>query len=157
MTDDLRAQTDGLGKTCRYFNGREFLGGDGDGRTACGKGHPIRKIVIAANGGTSMGIAFKTPCRPGPERVADCPDYDPKTSEEIEADRAEMREAMNQAVTMMREAGKWRTKMIAANKANGRASCPCCGGKETVSVSIALGYNNHMACQCSACGAGFRE
>ncbi len=81
----------------------------------------------------------------------------PKTSEEIEADKAGMREAIGRAMTMMREAIKWKAKMIAANKANGRASCPCCGGKETVSVSIALGYNNHMACQCSACGVGFRE
>ncbi len=154
---DLRAQTDALGQTCRHFNGREFICGEGDGRSACGKGHPIRKIVIAANGGTNIGIAFKTPCRPGPKRVADCPDYDAKTPEEIEADRAAMSKAMGRAVAMMREAAKWKAKLIAADKATGKASCPCCGGENTVSVSIALGYNNHMACQCSACGVGFRE
>lgn len=154
---EISQKTDALGSSCRHFNGREFLCGDGEGRSACAKGHPIRKIVIAANKGSGIGIAFKTPCRPGPERVADCPDYDAKTPEEIEASRAEMKAHMAAAVKMMGHAAKWKAKMIAAKKATGRASCPCCDGVETVQVSIALGYNNHMACQCSACGVGFRE
>lgn len=146
-----------LGLPCRHFNGREFAIGCGDGRGACGRGHPIRKIVIGANGGDNTGILYKTPCRPGPERVAECPDYDPKTIGEIAEERAAMAKEMERAAVMMKAAGKWRAKMVAEKRPTGRASCPCCGGKETVRVRVAIGYNNHLACKCEACGVGFIE
>lgn len=156
MTCDLAGKTAALGRPCRHYSPLLFLSErDGD-RSCCAKGHPIRQIVAAATEGEG-GMLFKLPCRPGPDRAVDCPDYDPKTDAEVEADREATRAAMDKAMKMMAAAGEWRRKLTAAGKARGRASCPVCGGHETVSVQIALGYNGHMACHCNACRVGFRE
>lgn len=154
---DIAERSGAIGATCRHFRGRFFLTHDGEGREACEKGYPIRKTVVGANGGSEVGIAFMLPCRPGPERKATCPHYDAKTPEEVAEDNRRTDEMMRQAMKLMAAASVWKRTMLVEKRASAVEDCPSCGGVQTVSVSIALGYNNHMACQCKQCGAGFRE
>jgi hypothetical protein len=152
----LASRTSELGRSCRHHSPLRFIQERDDDCAGCAKGHPIRRIVTGLSG-SETGILFKLPCRPGPERVTECPDYDPKTDAEIEAGRVALREKMDRAAKLIGAAGAWRRKMIETRSVSGREDCPVCDGKGTVSVSIALGYNNHMACYCSGCQVGFRE
>ena len=146
-----------LGRACRHFSGLNFMRGDGDDCKACAIGHPIRKIVISANGGTHHGIAYKTPCRPGPERAAECPNYDPQTDEEIAAERDRMREHMDRFVKALPVLNAIRSTMIDGKIARDVVDCPFCGTAKALHVSVAIGYNNHMRAKCKECGDGFIE
>lgn len=152
MTDATEAR----GRTCRHYSGQSYLFDRGNPCAACAKGHPVRTMVAKATG-TEVRSLYKLPCVPGPEKAWDCPDYDPFTEAEMEARRAADEEAGRRAVILMTEAEKWRAKMVAAKQQTSQESCPVCGGDMTVSVSISLGYNNHLACRCSACGVWLRE
>ena len=146
-----------LGPKCVHFNSRAFITGDGDGRDACARGLPIRKLVIEANGNDNLGIVFKTPCKPGPECVMSCGGYEQEGPEELRKRQEETKKAMDAATKIIAKASVWREKMIKAGKRTGRASCPACGGHRTVLVNIALGYNNHIHASCQKCNAGFME
>lgn len=87
----------------------------------------------------------------------DCPELDRKTDAEVEASRAKAREAMSRLVKAMPKLDAMRKKMIAHNLTTAKATCPFCGEKDALSVSLALGYNNHMSAKCSSCGEGFIE
>jgi hypothetical protein len=152
VTTDISSKTKQLGMACRHYDGHAFFCGTG----GCKIGHPIRDIVTRASG-SAIGIAFKLPCRPGPERAAQCPDYDAKTDEEIEAERESMRAYMDRVAKMIAKAAGWRKQMVAKEKRTARANCPCCGGKGTVRLTCAIGYNNHVWAECSECKVGFRE
>ena len=147
-------QIEQLGRACRHFLPREAILSDGQ---CCKIGHPIRKIVVAANGGSNFGIAYKFPCRPGPERGADCPNYDPKTDEEVEAEKARMRETMSRLVKAMPILNDLRATMIKGRIARQTADCPFCNAPGKLHVSCAIDYNNHMSAQCAECGEGFIE
>ena len=143
-----------LGRACRHYLAREALIGDGQ---CCKIGHPIRKIVTAANGGSNFGLAYMMPCRPGPERKADCPNYDPKTDAEIEASKAAMRERMDRLVKALPVMNRLRATMIAGQIAREIVDCPFCGAESQLHVSCAIDCNNHMSAQCAECGEGFIE
>lgn len=146
--------TQPLGRSCRHFLAREAVIGDGK---CCKIGHPIRKIVIAANGGSNFGIAYKFPCRPGPQKVADCPDYDTKTDAEIEASKAEVLEQMDRLVKALPALNNLRATMIKGQVASTIVDCPLCGSERSAHVTCAIKVNNHMAMRCKECGEGFIE
>ncbi len=147
-----------LGRACRHFDGRSFIINDSDkDRPACAIGHPIRKIVIAANGGSNHGIAYKTPCRPGPERVAECLHYDAKTDVEIAAEEDRMRAHVDRFLKALPVMNAVRATMVAGNIARDIVDCPFCGTTRSLHVSVAVGYNNHMSAKCKECGEGFIE
>lgn len=55
-------------------------------------------------------------------------------------------------------AGRWKQKLIAASKTTGRATCPLCGGVETVRVAIVPARGGwHVRCKCSSCGVSQME
>jgi hypothetical protein len=145
-----------LGFMCRHFKPREFLLGRGDGSSSCACGHPIRDRIEKATG-SDVGMIYKTPCRPGAQRAFECPDYSPKTPEEILAEHADLETRFERVFSMFDAARDWRSEMIAANVSHTVKDCPCCGGEQTVRVGCAIGYNNHMRVICDACGAGFIE
>lgn len=143
-----------LGRACRHFLAREALIGDGQ---CCKIGHPIRKIVMAANGGSSFGMAYMFPCRPGPDRKAECPDYDPKTDAEIEASKAALRDKMDRLVKAMPVLNELRATMIAGQVSRQIVDCPFCNATGRLHVTCAIGSNNHMSARCAECGEGFIE
>lgn len=140
-----------LGPPCRHLKGNLLLT-----QQPCGIGHPIRKIVEAAAQGR-CGTAFMYPCRPGPRRIADCPSYDPKTAEEIAADRIKADAAFTKVKAALPAAWAIKAQMIAAGKTSGIFDCPACGKTDGFSATVALGYNNHMRGHCFACGFGVIE
>lgn len=142
------------GKGCRHFNLVAAFRGDPD---ACAIGHPILKIVKAANGGSAKNIRRMLPCRPGPAIKAHCPNYDPKTDAEIEAGHEEMRIRMDRFVTALPAIDAIRTSMIAADQSAGDFGCPWCMAPGTLTVRVNLTGNHHMRAHCSACNEGFIE
>lgn len=142
-----------LGPSCRHYDPR---GGICSGED-CKIGHPIRNIVKAANGGDEMGMAYMLPCRPGPERKADCPSYDPKTDEEIAEQRADMDRAMNAFVERLPKIAAMRRKMVANRLETAKATCPWCEESDAFKLTCAVGYNNHVHGKCVSCGEGFME
>lgn len=143
-----------LGRACRHFLAREAMIGDGE---CCKIGHPIRKIVIAANGKSTHGIAYMFPCRPGEQSKADCPDYDPKTTEEISAERQRMSEQMDRLVKAMPVMNRVRATMVNGRIARQVIDCPFCNSPRQLHVSCAIDYNNHLSARCAECGEGFIE
>lgn len=143
-----------LGRACRHFLAREAIIGDGK---CCKIGHPIRKIVIAANGGSNHGIAYKFPCRPGPERKADCPDYDPKTDAVIAEGKARIRAQMDRLVAAMPALNGLRATMIKGRIGRTIVDCPFCGSERAAHVTCAIEVNDHMSMRCKECGEGFIE
>ena len=141
-----------LGPTCRHVDGRQSV----MDRKGCSIGHPIERIV-ATKLGTDLGLALRLPCRPGPERAADCPNYDPETPEEIAARKARVRAAMDEMLPMLKAAADWRMEMVQARQRTATKDCPCCGAVGSVSVHCAIGYNNHIGARCSACKRGFQQ
>jgi hypothetical protein len=141
-----------LGKSCRHWRPRDSLHNKG-----CAIGHPIEKIVMAANGGERTGIAYMFPCRPGPERKADCPDYDPKTDAEIAAEKDALRKRMDDFVKVLPVINALRTTMAANKIARQIVDCPWCNTPASLHVSCAVGYNNHLSAKCKECGEGFIE
>lgn len=150
----INDRTKSLGRACRHFLAREAVVSDGQ---CCKIGHPIRKIVTAANGGSIFGIAYMFPCRPGPERKADCPNYDPKTDEEVEAEKARMREAMDRIVKAMPVLSALRATMVKGRIARQIVDCPFCNAPGKLHVSCAIDHNNHLSARCAECGEGFIE
>ncbi len=143
-----------LGRACRHFLAREALVGDGQ---CCKIGHPIRKIVTAANGGSTFGLAYMFPCRPGAERKAECPNYDPETDAEIEAGKAAMRAQMDRLVKALPILNSLRATMVEGRIAREVVDCPFCGSVRQLHVTCAIDYNNHMSARCAECGEGFIE
>jgi hypothetical protein len=141
-------------KKCRHFDSRASVIGN---MPCCAIGHPIRKIVIAANGGSNEGIAFMFPCRPTPRQKANCPNYDPKTDIEIEADRAEMSARMDLFVKALPIFVLLRSRMAEQKTHRAIIDCPFCGAVDKMNVACAIGYNNHLSAVCSACNESFRE
>lgn len=141
-----------LGPRCRHYDPRAGIVNGQD----CRIGFPIRKIV-GEKAGTTVGLAYMLPCHPGPERQADCPSYDPKTEDEIAAERASVSRLMDETLKMIAAAPRWKRLMVAKGKATARANCPCCGGEGTVRLTCAIGNNRHLSANCSECSIGFRE
>lgn len=150
----MTAPHEPLGRACRHFVAREALIGDGQ---CCKIGHPIRKIVMAANGGSSYGIAYMYPCRPGPERKADCPSYDAKTDAEIEASKSAMLERMQRLVRAMPILSDLRATMVSGRIRRQTADCPFCNAPGRLHVTCAIDINNHMSARCAECGEGVIE
>jgi hypothetical protein len=138
------------GRACRHHR-REGL------NVACAIGHPIEKIVIAANGGHRTGIAFMFPCRPGPECKAQCPNYDPKTDAEIAEEQAAMKNRMEALIKGLPAMGLIRATMVKGKVARDIFDCPWCGQPRALYVSCAIEYNNHLSAKCKECGEGFIE
>ena len=152
MTDLTSKSFSGLSPSCRHWRPRDSLHNKG-----CAIGHPIEKIVIAANGNDRLGIAFMFPCRPGPERKAECPDYDPKTAEEIAAAEKAMSERIDVFVKGLPVMNTVRSTMIAGQIVRQIIECPWCNTPNALHVSCAIGYNNHLSAKCKECGQGFIE
>lgn len=143
-----------LGRTCRHFSGLNAITGE---RNCCAIGHPILKIVVAANGGSDFGIAYMFPCRPGPERKADCPNYDPRSDAEIEAGKAALSAQMDRLVQAMPVFANLRATMVQGRIARQVVDCPFCNEPNRLHVTFAIDSNNHLSAQCAACGDGFVE
>lgn len=137
-----------LGRTCRHYSP---LG------ETCRIGHPIKKIVTAANGGSNFGIAYMLPCRPGPDRKAECPQYNPQTDAEVEADNQETRKAMDRFLAAGPAIANIRSTMVAGNIGRQIVDCPFCNHPRAFHVTCAVGYNNHLHGKCAECGEGFIE
>ena len=139
---------------------RHYLGLFPDRRPACKMGRDVLAWAVRCNGGSKTGIGLRLPCTKqmnDEKPLFDCPELDRKTDAEVEASRAKTIEAMNRLVKAMPKLNEMRRKMIAHNLASAMATCPFCDEKDALSVSIALGYNNHMSAKCSSCGEGFIE
>lgn len=149
MSDD---RFSALGKVCRHFRPRDSLNNKG-----CAIGHPVEKIVMAANGDSRTGIAFMFPCRPGPERKAECPSYDPKTDDEIADEQARMKARMDAFIKAMPVINAIRATMIEGRIARQTADCPWCNTPGALHLSCAIGHNNHLSAKCAECGEGFIE
>lgn len=137
---------------CRHYNPRLSILED----KGCGIGHPIERIVRAKVGDRAR-LSVMLPCRPGPQRHADCPDYDAETAADREARHASIRAAMDEMGPMLKAAADWRMEMVMARQRTATKDCPCCGAAEAVSVHCAVGYNNHLGARCSACNRGFQQ
>ncbi|MGL5735941.1 MAG: hypothetical protein ACRCYS_13825 [Beijerinckiaceae bacterium] len=142
-----------FGKSCRHWRPIDSLRSE----KGCAIGHPIEKIVHAANGNSSFGIAFMFPCRPGPHRKAECPNYDAKTDAEIAEEKAAMRSRMDAFVKAMPVMSAVRATMVAGKIARQVIDCPWCNMPNALHVSCAVDLNNHLAAQCKSCGEGFIE
>lgn len=149
----LSERTARLGPACRHWNGLAFFRGEG----GCGIGHPIRKIVIAANGGNQVGIAFMLPCKPGPDAKAKCPNYDPRTAEELAEIEREIEQRTTAFLKNMHVFNDLRKEMVAEKASARTIDCPFCSAAGTMHVTCAIGINNHMWAKCSACREGFME
>ena len=150
---DLAAKTAQPGPACRHWKPLLHIHGE----NGCLIGHPIAEIVTKANGGDSAGLFFMLPCRPGPEAKAKCPDYDPRTPEELAAIEAEMNRRMDAFVRVLPAFNTLREEMVAAGELVRTIDCPWCGAAEAVTATCAIGINNHMHAHCSACKEGFIE
>ena len=141
-----------IGKSCRHWQPRDSLHNKG-----CAIGHPIEKIVFAANGNDRLGMAFMFPCRPGPEKKADCPNYDPKTDAEIEAEKAAMRDRMDAFVKALPIISAVRATMVKGKIGRQVIDCPWCNTPAALHVYYAIEVNNHLSAKCKECGEGFIE
>lgn len=145
---------EGLGKTCRHYSALDAITRD---RNCCAIGHPIRKIVVAANGGSDFGIGYMFPCRPGPERKADCPSYDPRSDAEIEAGKAKIKASMDRLIEAMPVFSNLRAVMVKGRIARQAVDCPFCNWPNGLHVTCAIDSNNHLSAHCARCGEGFVE
>ena len=140
---------------------RHFLGLFPDRRPSCAMGRDVRAWAMRCNGGSNFGIGLRLPCTKqatdAEKPLFDCPEIDRKTNEEVEAQRAEMRAVMSRLISAMPALNDLRQTMIEAGQSSRTADCPLCGEAGTLSVSVAIGANNHMRAQCSKCGEGFIE
>lgn len=140
---------------------RHFLGMYPDPRPQCAMGRNVRAWAKRCNGGSELGIGLRLPCTKqaddAEKPLFDCPELCRKTDAEIEESRAEMRAQMDRLVSNMAAFSAMKRKMIANDLATAKATCPMCGAKDAMRVSVALEVNNHMRAQCSACGEGFIE
>lgn len=142
-----------LGPRCRHHNPRAGI----QGHNECERGYPIRKIVHAANGNSSLGIAFMMPCHPGPECKANCPGYDPKTPAEIAEQKARQVASIDAFIKRLPKISEMKRKMIAGNLSSAKATCPWCEAKDAFRLSCNIGGNKHVHAKCELCGEGFIE
>lgn len=145
-----------MSNACRHFSGLAFF----TGKQCCDKGRDVRAWAIRCNGGSKLGIGLRLPCtRPHdvPRPLFDCPELDRKTDAEVQAENEQLKAHMAKFMTVLPELNKMRSKMIANNLPSAKATCPWCGGKDTLQVAVAIGFNNHMRAQCSECNEGFME
>ncbi len=139
---------------------RHFLGLYPDDRPACAMGRDVRAWAIRCNGGTNFGIGLRLPCT---RKTSDepplfnCPELERRTDEEVKARRDEMRKHMAKIVSGMGELSKMKSKMISNGLRRAKATCPWCGEKDALRISVAIGVNNHMRAQCSNCKEGLIE
>lgn len=150
---DLAERFSQLGPKCRHWSALAHIRRE----NGCGIGHPIAKIVTAANGGDSAGLLLMLPCKPGPDAKAKCPDYDPKTAEELAADRAAMDASIARFLKGMPVFNALREEMVAGGVSAKTIDCPYCDAVGAMHVTCAIGVNNHLWAKCSACGEGFME
>ena len=126
-------------------------------KPSCAAGRDIEAWVRRC--GNPQGWGRMLPCtKNAPEKpLFDCPELDRKTNEEVEAERREMSDSMDRFVKGLSALNKMKAKMIANRLPSAVATCPYCGKKDAMRVSVALGVNNHMRARCSACDMGFIE
>jgi hypothetical protein len=149
MTDP----TQRTGRACRHFIPQQGL----TSGNCCGIGHPITKIVTAANGGSTFGIAYMMPCCPTEQRKADCPNYDPKTEAEIAEAKERMRAQMDRLVKALPALNDVRATMVSGRITRQVIDCPFCNHPRSLHVTCAIDHNNHMSARCAECGEGFIE
>lgn len=150
MTDRLTANS------CRHY-----LGLYPDNRPSCAKGRDVRAWAVRCNGGSEFGIGLRLPCtrqREDSEKpLFDCPDIDRRTDTEVEEERAALQAQMGRLISAMPKLQAMKLKMVVHNLSSASATCPFCGEKDALSVSVAIGINNHMRAVCSSCKEGFIE
>lgn len=134
---------------CRHF-GRCGM------RLTCAAGRDIEAWVRRC--GSPQGWGRMLPCRKhAPEKpLFECPEVDRKTDAEVEAERQAMRDHMDRFVKGLPAIQGIKRKMIANGLAKATATCPWCGDKDTLTVTVA-DCNNHARAQCSSCEMGFME
>lgn len=147
MTKVMKGPSE-LGRRCRHWKGMH----------GCGTGHPIEKIVLAANSGDRTGLLLMLPCRPGPEMKAKCPDYDPYTEEENAQRNAEQKDRMVSFFKALTSINALRERMLAegVEEVTGE-DCPWCNTSGTLFAFCNISGNRHMRANCSSCGKGFIE
>ncbi|WP_162685487.1 hypothetical protein [Roseovarius amoyensis] len=123
----------------------------------CAAGRDIKAWV--ARCGRPSGWGLMLPCiNNAPEKpLFDCPEVDRKTDAEVEAERKEMDDHVNRFVSGMAGLQKIKDGMVSDGTSSMTTTCPWCDGENTLSVSIALGYNNHIRARCSSCEMGCLE
>lgn len=140
---------------------RHYLGMYPDPRPQCAVGRDVRAWAVRCNGGSEFGIGLRLPCTRQSDDAEpplfDCPELDRKTDEEVEAERRAMSAHMDKIVSAMGSLYAMKRKMIANNLPTAKATCPWCGEKDALHLSVALSVNNHMWAQCSKCNEGFFE
>ena len=137
---------------------RHFLGLYPDNRPSCAKGRDVRAWAIRCNGGSDIGIARNLPCtKQTGNPLFDCPELDRRTDAEVEVRRKEMREVMDRIVKAMADINAMKRKMVKNKLASAKATCPLCGEKDALRVSVNISGNKHMAVRCMSCGKGFIE
>ena len=141
------------GRSCRHYRPQQGL----TGGNCCAIGHPITKIVIAANGGSNFGIAYMMPCSPTPQRKADCQNYDPKTEAEIAEASERLRAQMDRLVKALPALHDVRATMVTGRIARQVIDCPFCNQPRSLHVTCAIDHNGHMSARCKECGEGFIE
>ena len=141
---------------CRHFKGMYP-----DDRPACAKGRDVRAWATRCNGGSTIGIGLRLPCtkqRGSTEKsLFDCPELDRKTQEEVDQQRAAMSAHMDRFVSALPKINEMKARMIAKGARTAKATCPWCGEKSALRISVAIGVNNHARAQCESCGEGFIE
>lgn len=140
---------------------RHFLGMFPDSRPQCAMGRNVREWGKRCNGGSSLGIGLRLPCTRQADDAGkplfDCPELDRRTDQEVEASRVATLAKMDRLIASMSTINAIRVEMIEANTPERKTNCPFCGGADCLSVSVAIGINNHIRAACSACGEGFIE
>lgn len=153
-TSTIKPEDRVLGPRCRHFNDRQVIWDSG---SACSIGHPIVKIVLAKDPNNDLGLALRLPCQPGPLRAAECPNYDPKTAEEITRAQEALRKEMDNFTTHLPALNVIKQEMIRTGNPNTRTTCPSCKTEDSLKVSVNIRGNKHMWAKCSNCGFGLIE
>jgi hypothetical protein len=128
--------------TCRHYNGT--VGGT---NACCEAGVNYRALV----GGPDLGWLARLPCVPRSRTdagdVVHCALFAPKTREEIAAERAEMRAALDRMGRLDPLFGKIKADHHGRD-ASGTMDCPECGAAGALRWSHAA-YNGHVRLHCS--------
>ncbi len=64
---------------------------------------------------------------------------------------------MDRFVSGLSQINGMKAKMIARRLPRAVATCPWCGEKDALRLTVALNVNNHMCASCRSCGEGFME
>lgn len=138
---------------------RNFLGLIPSNRPSCAMGRDVRAWAIRSNGNSRQGIGLRLPCtKPtGEKTLFDCPELDRETDEEVAERRKAISSKMDQFISILPKLNEMKRKMIENNLPTAVATCPWCGAKDALRVSVAIQYNNHMRAQCTKCDGGIIE